>query len=101
MRFENINIRKIVSVALSKNAIIVDVRDVERFRKGHIPMAVHVPLEKIEQGQVHLPRNRTLIVYCDTGVGSIRAAKRLSDEGYQVINCVGGLKNYNASLTKG
>lgn len=100
MKFENINIRKLMSVALAVDAIIVDVRPYERFAKGHIPMAVNLPLERIEGGLVTLPKNRVLIVYCDTGGGSTKAAYQLSDMGYQVINCVGGLKNYNGSLTR-
>lgn len=100
MAFEHINIRQIVGKALSNDAIIVDVRQSERFSKGHIPMAVNLPLERIEKKQVSFPKSRTLIVYCDTGGASIQAACILSDMGYRVINCVGGLKNYNASLTK-
>lgn len=100
MAFENINIRQIVATALSNDAIIVDVRKSERFSVGHIPMAVNLPLSRIEKGQVTFPKSRTLIVYCDTGGASIQAACLLSEMGYKVINCIGGLKNYNASLTK-
>lgn len=100
MAFENINIRQIVTAALSNDAIIVDVRRPDRFRNGHIPMAVNLPIEKIEQKQVNFPKNRTLIVYCDSGGASIQAARFLSDMGYKVINCIGGLKNYKSSLTK-
>lgn len=100
MAFENINIRQIVGAALSNDAIIVDVRKPERFRQGHIPMAVNVPIERIEKGQITLPGSRILIVYCDTGGTSMQAAYLLSEMGYHVINCVGGLKNYNGSLTR-
>ena len=100
MAFENINIRQIVAVALSNDAIIVDVRRPERFRVGHIPMAVNLPLSRIEKWQVTFPKSRTLIVYCDTGGTSIQAARILANMGYHVINCVGGLNHYNASLTK-
>lgn len=100
MDFENVNIRQIVVAALSHDAIIVDVREPQRFLISHIPMAVSLPLSMIEEGNVNLPRSRTLIVYCDTGGASIQAARILSGMGYHVINCIGGLKNYNASLTK-
>ena len=100
MDFENINIRQIVSVALSYNAIIVDVRKREYFLNGHIPMAVSLPLAEIERGQVNLPMSKVLVVYCDTGGSSTQAARTLAGMGYRVINCIGGLKNYNASLTK-
>ena len=100
MAFEYINIRQIVTVALSKDAIIIDVRKPEKFRAGHIPMAINLPLERIEKGQVTLPKSKVLIVYCDTGVTSMKAARMLDETGYHVINCVGGLNNYNGSLTK-
>ncbi|MCM1179458.1 MAG: rhodanese-like domain-containing protein [Clostridium sp.] len=100
MTFDNVNIRQIVLTALTHDAIIVDVREVERFRISHIPMAVSLPLSRIEQGDINLPKSRTLIVYCDTGGASIQAARILAEQGYHVINCIGGLKNYNASLTK-
>lgn len=100
MDFENINIRQIVAMALARNAIIVDVRSVERFQSGHIPMAVNLPISRIEKGQVTFPKGKTLIVYCDTGGASIQAARLLTNMGYRVINCVGGLQNYNSSLTR-
>ena len=101
MTFENINIRNIVPTSISRNAIIIDVRQYEQFSRGHIPMAVNLPLDKIRSGQVTFPKSSTLIVYCDTGGSSIQAARLLADMGYNVINCIGGIKNYNHSITKG
>lgn len=100
MAFENINIRQIVTKAISEDGIIVDVRDPKRFRISHIPMAINLPYDEIEKGNVNLPKSRILLVYCDTGGGSTMAARLLTDMGYRVMNCIGGLKNYNGSLTK-
>ena len=100
MAFEHINIRQIVTVALSKDAIIIDVRKPDKFRAGHIPMAINLPMERIEKRQVTLPRNKTLLVYCDSGGASMQAARLLDGMGYCAINCVGGLNQYNGSLTK-
>lgn len=100
MALEHINIRQVVTVALSKDAIIIDVRKMDDFRKGHIPMAINMPLAQIEKRQVKLPKGRTLIVYCETGGASLQAARVLAELGYEVINCVGGLKSYNGSLTR-
>lgn len=100
MAFEHINIRKILGVALSNNAIIVDVRSNEDFLNGHIPMAINVPFDAIEGRRVRLPKGNMLIVYCENGITSMRAARILDELGYEVVNCVGGMKNYNGSLTK-
>ncbi len=101
MTFENINIRNIVPTALSENAIMIDIRAPERFYQGHIPMSVNLPFERIKSGHVTLPKSRTLIVYCDTGNTSMQAARLLSSMGYHVINCVGGIRSYRGSLTRG
>lgn len=100
MTFENISVRKILEVALLNDAIIVDVRKSTRFLNGHIPMAINLPLHYMEQRQVSLPKSKVLIVYCDTGGASIKAARILAEMGYRVINCIGGLKSYKGSLTK-
>lgn len=100
MAFQNINIRQIVPTAISLDAIMVDVRAPEQFRKGHIPMAVPLPMQRIERKQVTLPKNKTLIVYCETGGTSMKAARMLDAMGYKVINCVGGLKDYRGSVTR-
>ena len=100
MAFEHINIRQVVTVALFRDAIIIDIRKPEKFRAGHIPMAINLPMERIEKGQVTLPKSKTLLVYCSTGGTSIQAARRLDEMGYHAINCVGGLNNYNGSLTR-
>ena len=101
MRFHNINIRNIMSETLKYGGIIVDVRDREEFVKGHIPMAVNLPLEDIRQGNISLPWGKMLIVYCETGGRSTMASSILSGKGYRVINTVGGLKEYRGALTKG
>lgn len=100
MRFHNINIRCIMEEAMKYHAIITDVRDREKFRESHIPMAVNLPLDDIRAGNITLPRNRIIIVYCDTGGASTMAAKLLSEKGYHVINTIGGLNEYKGALTK-
>lgn len=96
---ENINIRYIIQKAVEENAIIIDVRSRQAFNSGHIPMAMSLPIEEIREGRVRIPRNRTLIVYCEHGVNSINAARILAEQGYRVINTVGGIKQYNKDLT--
>lgn len=85
---------------MEENGIIVDVRRPKSFHNGHIPMAINVPLSRIEEGQVTLPKNKVLIVYCDTGGASTKACRLLDEMGYSAINCVGGLENYKGSITR-
>jgi thiosulfate sulfurtransferase len=100
MRFHSINIRDIVSEALATGGVIVDVREQNDFEKKHIPLAINVPLSKIQSGIFSLPKNRTLILYCETGGRSAMAAKLLSEKGYVVVNTVGGIRGYKGNLTR-
>lgn len=67
MRFHNINIRNILREALNYGGIIVDVRTSEEFAKSHIPMAINLPLEEIQAGNISLPKGKVILVYCATG----------------------------------
>ena len=57
MGFTSIPIRNIIHEAVSRGGIIVDVRTREEFAAGHIPMAINVPLEQIEEGAYSLPKS--------------------------------------------
>ncbi len=100
MRFHNISIRNILSEALNYGGIIVDVRKNSEFAKGHIPMAINLPLEDIQSGSYSLPKTKVLILYCENSGKSSLAAKLLSERGFSVINTIGGLKEYKGPLTK-
>lgn len=100
MKFQNMNVRNILNDALNYGGIIVDVRSPEAFAKSHIPMAINLPLEEIERGNITLPKTKIIFVYCENGGSSALAARILADKGYQVRNAVGGLKEYRGALTK-
>ena len=100
MGFTSIPIRNIIHEAVARGGIIVDVRTREEFAAGHIPMAVNVPLEQIEEGAYSLPKSKYLIVYCERGISSMRAALAMGEDGYKVINTIGGLAQYKGPLTR-
>jgi 3-mercaptopyruvate sulfurtransferase SseA len=45
-------------------ALLVDVRDVESYRAGHIPGALQIPLGFVEGELQYFPRDKKLIFYC-------------------------------------
>jgi molybdopterin/thiamine biosynthesis adenylyltransferase/rhodanese-related sulfurtransferase len=72
---------------------LLDVREREEYREGHLPNAVSVPrgfLEmKIEETVPE--RDAEIIAYCQGGTRSLIAAKILKDMGYQnVVSMSGG-----------
>ncbi len=66
---------------------LVDVREKDEWRQGHIPDAVHVPRGFLEmQAASRLPKkDATIVTYCAGGVRSAFAAKVLQDLGYTKV----------------
>ena len=66
---------------LRAGAVVVDVRDGELFQAGHIEGAVHAPADGPARS-AGLTADATLLVICQSGVMSLKAAKELRDQGY-------------------
>lgn len=101
MRFRSIPVNDILQECMKTDGIIIDVRSFPEFRQGHIPMAVNIPVETIEQGQFSLPKSKFLFVYCRYGGSSSYAARILANQGYKVVNTTGGISQYKGALAKG
>ena len=80
-------------------AVLVDVREADEFRSGHIPGAVNVPLSAV--GQVTLPKDKPMFVYCLRGTRSKRAERYLARMGYQNVQSIGGIAAYKGKIAAG
>jgi rhodanese-related sulfurtransferase len=65
--------------------VVVDVRDAAEFREGHIPGAINIPSETFAAGSGVLPKEKKIIVYCNTGSRSYLAYKKLIQLAYPNI----------------
>ena len=63
---------------------LLDVREGEEFRAGHIPGAVHLPRAHLERDieAVAPARDRVVVLYCAAGTRAALAASTLLDMGY-------------------
>ena len=68
---------------------VLDVRDEDEFRSGHIPGSVHIPYGELPDRQGELPRDRTIAAVCSGGKRSGTAASILQREGFEHIVHVG------------
>jgi rhodanese-related sulfurtransferase len=62
--FEKISIDEVRDRLQAGKALLIDARPDVEYQAGHLPQAVSIPLDELEQRLAELPRNRTLIVYC-------------------------------------
>ncbi len=75
--------------------ILIDVRQPEEFRQGHISGAKLIPLGELSRRIKELPTNREIICVCRSGNRSARAARQLVAAGYQTSNLKGGMLNWS------
>ena len=77
-------------------AVLVDVREADEFRAGHIPKAVNLPLSTIQN--ISFAKTTPLYLYCLRGSRSKRAEGILKRLGYTVVRSIGGINGYKGNV---
>ena len=76
---------------LDGRAVVVDVREPAEYDRGHVPGAVNIPQAELAARLGELPRDKRVLVICQGGARSFRAAQFLRQVGFeQVVNVRGG-----------
>lgn len=88
-----VSAKEVNRYAFKNEYVIIDIRSPQEFREKHIKGAVCIPYERLFQ-QVQLLKKRTLILYCDRGGLSLKAANELNEKGYDAKSVVGGIEAY-------
>lgn len=71
--------------------ILIDVRETWEFKNGHAKRAKNIPLSQIQQRLKEIPRDREVLLICQSGHRSKQAATFLQQQGVaQVVNVKGG-----------
>lgn len=79
-------------------SIIIDVNKEEHFAASHIPKSVNFPLEILNSDNKGLLKHKdsTVIITCQTGSRSTKAAKELLGLGFSNVNILrGGLMSWS------
>ena len=82
--------------------IILDARTIEEYNEGHIPNAICIPNETIDESVItKLPRKDQLIlIYCRSGNRSKQAATKLAELGYTNLVEFGGIIDWDGEMEK-
>ena len=71
--------------------LLFDVREPGEFKSGHAVGARSLPLSGLQSRyQRELPKERDLLIICQSGARSAQACSFLSGQGYKVTNVSGG-----------
>lgn len=83
-----------------EDAYLIDVRPEISFKLNTIPKAVNIPISEIRQKLSEIPRDKKVILFCNTGYTSYCASRILLQHGFNnVYSLMGGFELYK-ELTK-
>lgn len=100
---QTLSIPEVLSKMEAGSIILLDVRPVDEFEAAHIPGAVSVPLEELDQYLQSLPEGSQIAAYCRGPycVISAEAVKKIQEEGFTAFRMEEGVcewREYQAQL---
>jgi rhodanese-related sulfurtransferase len=87
-----------------RRPMVLDVRQREEFRSGHIAGAKLIPLNELGKRMQELPKEREIVCVCASGNRSSSATRALTGAGYNAVNMKGGMSAWrraNLAVKKG
>jgi|GEM_PF-114134 len=88
-------------IAEGSAPLIIDVREEHEFAAGHIPGALHVPIEQIEEGTAGLDRAVEIAVVCRSGRRSDYACQIMAKNGCTLVkNVVPGMSEWTGPVAR-
>lgn len=100
--YKKISMNEAVSMMENSNLIILDVRTKEEYDEGHIPNAINIPNETINNDVTNnlADKKQTILIYCRSGNRSRQATEKLMKMGYINVIDIGGINNWTKKLEK-
>ncbi|MBT8086644.1 MAG: rhodanese-like domain-containing protein [Gammaproteobacteria bacterium] len=93
-----INIEAGEAVKLINNdAVVVDIRSVDAFSRGHIVNAKNIPTDELDAkiGQLEKHKTTPIVAVCDTGMTTTKIVTRLRNSGFEsVYGLKGGMSGW-------
>jgi rhodanese-related sulfurtransferase len=77
-------------------ALLLDVREDDEWTSGRAAVAIHVALNEVPDLLDDLPKERLVVCVCRSGARSGRAAKFLTEHGFDAANLEGGMLAWHA-----
>ena len=83
------SLEAIKQATADKTAVLVDVREADEWREGHVKGATFLPLSELKEANAEavakkLPKDKIIYTHCRAGRRSLAAAELLEKLGYEV-----------------
>ena len=80
-----------------KKMLVIDARDAGQFAKGHIPGAINMDWRQVLAKRNTIPKNKPVLIYCNTGSLSAQAGFALRVAGWENVRILqGGMTEWQA-----
>lgn len=77
--------------------VVIDARDAGQFSRGHIPGAIHMDWRQVLAKRDSIPKNKPVLIYCNTGSLSAQAGFALRVAGWENVRILqGGMEEWKA-----
>ena len=77
--------------------MVIDARDPAQFAKGHIPGAINMDWRQVLAKRNTIPKNKPVLIYCNTGSLSAQAGFALRVAGWENVRILqGGMTEWQA-----
>lgn len=82
-----------------RRAQLIDVREPQEFKNGHILGARNIPVTQMKQRLIEMRPDKPVYLYCQGTARSVRAANLLRKNGYKDLNILqGGFKKWSGKI---
>lgn len=97
--FQQINSYELNELIDKKKINLIDIRDSYAYSCGTIKDAKNISLQSlINNPNKYLNKKETYYIFCYSGSTSYRVCSQLSRLGYNIVNIIGGYKEYKDSI---
>ncbi len=99
--YQNIDAAQAKQLIDAKSVQLIDVREEDEFRMGHIAGAKLISLGQLSSRIAEIEKTKPVLVYCASGARSAEAAQVLVSSGYtKVYNLASGVEGWTYGLTQ-
>lgn len=79
-----------LAVTIEQGGFVLDVREDYEWDEGHVPNALHIPMNEVPLQLAKLDDGARIFVICRSGRRSMTIADYLAGQGYDVVSVQGG-----------
>lgn len=83
----------------STRTLLLDVRTPAEREKGFIPGSLHISLNELRSRLAELPKEKEILVSCQSGQRSYFASRVLAQHGFRVRNLTGSYRTWKAAMS--